>query len=178
MIIVEGPDGAGKTTLIQKLQYDFPSLTIRPRFCTSTGGPIEELSLAVYRDYTRGIQEGSRFVLYDRHPIISEYIYGHDIPERHVDPAFLDRGMAIMAGRIIDLALVVWCRPPLEVIKANLDPDHEMPGVDTNIDKIYESYQIRELMWPGKCVKYDFTDQESYWTVRATIGKYLRGHHV
>jgi len=175
VIIVEGPDGAGKTTLIQKLQYDFPYVMIHPRFCTSKGGPVEELSVAVYNDYAEQARSRSRSVLYDRHPIISEYIYGHDIPGRQVDPEFLTGGMAIIAGRIIDAALVVWCRPPLSILQLNLDPEHEMPGVYENIAQIYESYQMRELMWPGRQVRYDFTDQESYWAVRATVGKYIRG---
>ena len=42
IIVLEGPDGAGKTTLRDKLSVGL-GIDIGPRACTSTGGPIDNL---------------------------------------------------------------------------------------------------------------------------------------
>ena len=40
MIIIEGPDGAGKSALISGLMVKYPRLKLAPRPCTSLGGPL------------------------------------------------------------------------------------------------------------------------------------------
>lgn len=158
-IILEGPDGAGKTTLLSELHGHFPRMEQHPRFCTSTGGPIEELAEAVFKD----VNLKPTHYLYDRHPVISDYIYNAAIPGRQFSPAFLSDPMGRVRNRVAHHSLTIWCLPPLPVIKRCLDPEKEMPGVVENIDRIYELYQMHRIMWPGRSVVYDYTHSAASW---------------
>lgn len=160
-IILEGPDGAGKSTLACDLQAHFPEMEMHPRFCTSKEGPIEGLAEAVYKD-TRGVPT---HYIYDRHPIISDYVYNAAIPYRWFSPDFLSDTMARVRERIARASLVVWCLPPIKVVAENVrrDAEDQMPGVADNIIKIYDNYQMHRLMWPGRSVVFDYTEPEASW---------------
>ena len=158
-IILEGPDGAGKTTLASDLQGHFPEMEMHPRFCTSRGGPIENLAEAVYRD-TRGTPS---HYIYDRHPVISDYVYNAAIPGRFFSPEFLSAPMGRIRERIAQTSLVIWCLPPLENVVHNIHEEEQMSGVHGNIRKIYELYQMHRLMWPGPSALFDYTKSEDSW---------------
>ena len=160
-IIVEGPDGAGKTTLIQDLQGHFPNMELHPRFCTSKGGPISELAEAVFRDQ----QRGPTHYIYDRHPVLSEYIYSTSIPGRSISEPFLSDVMGRIRARVARHSLVIFCLPPYDEVLKNVyaDSTEQMDGVVTHIDRIYEQYQMHRIMWPGQCITFDYTKQDSSW---------------
>ncbi len=108
MIIVEGPDGAGKTTLCQKLHAatDLPVI--------HSGGPpgsagevqerIRELSL-----FPRAIR--------DRCVLISEPIYGGVLRGQ----SFLREDRAIRLLHSLPFSVVLYCRPPEAVLFDHLD---------------------------------------------------------
>lgn len=159
-ILIEGPDGAGKTTLLSDLAGHFPQMEQHPRFCTSTGGPLDNLAELVFRD----VQPRATHYLYDRHPCISEYVYrtslGQSIPS-----AFLGPAMGRLRNRLAHHSLMIWCLPPLEVVKKNVAQEvgGQMFGMAQNIDKIYEQYQMHRLMWPGRAVTFDYTRPDVSW---------------
>lgn len=157
-IIIEGPDGAGKTTLLSELHGQFPKMEQHPRFCTSQGGPIENLSAAVFKD-THG--KPTHFI-YDRHPILSEYVYRMAIDD-YIPEAFLSDAMGRVRNRIAKNSLVIFCLPPLSVVKRNVSDEHDMPGVVKNINKIYDLYQMHRIMWPGRTVLFDYTHHAASW---------------
>ena len=159
-IILEGPDGAGKTTLLQELHGHFPTMEQHPRFCTSTGGPVEDLAEAVYKD----TKSKATHFLYDRHPVISEYIYTF-ATGRPLRPAFLTDSMGRIRNRIAHHSLVIWCLPPLREVIRNCERDEEeqMPGVFENIEKIYHQYQMHRLFWPGRHTTFDYTNSATSW---------------
>jgi len=160
-IIIEGPDGAGKTTLVQELQDHFPEMEIHARFCTSKGGPIPNLAEAVYKD-AKG--RPSNFI-YDRHPLLSEYIYNTAIPTRSIRPDFLSDAMGRLRLRVARHALTVFCLPPFNEVKKNTERDAEdqMPGVVENIFDIYQQYCMHKIMWPGRQVGFDYTQHQMSW---------------
>ena len=159
-IIIEGPDGAGKTTLLSELHSHFPGMEQHPRFCTSKGGPLGNLAELVFRD----VQPRPTHYLYDRHPCISEYVYRTALAEP-ISAAFLGDAMGRIRNRLAHHSLTIWCLPPLSVVKKNIlsDPADQMPGVDTNIERIYEQYQMHRVMWPGRSVTYDYTNSAVSW---------------
>jgi adenylate kinase family enzyme len=162
-IIVEGPDGAGKTTLVQELQHHFPKMELHPRFCTSTGGPIADLTEAVFRD----VKTHPTHYIYDRHPVISEYIYNTSIPERAIRESFLSEAMGRLRERVARHSLVIWCLPPLDHVMINVLRDEEdgnqMSGVANNIERIYEQYRMHRVLWPGKSIIFDYTERDRSW---------------
>lgn len=160
-IIVEGPDGAGKTTLVQELQYHFPDMELHPRFCTSTGGPIDNLTEAVFKD----AKNKPTHFIYDRHPTISEYVYNTSIPGRYIRKEFLVASMAKLREKVAHNSLTIFCLPPLGVVQDNViaSAEDEMPGVVDNITRIYEQYMMHLLMWPGRKFMYDYTQSQMCW---------------
>ncbi|AGI12317.1 thymidylate kinase [Mycobacterium phage FF47] len=159
-IIVEGPDGAGKTTLIQELQYLFPGLEVHPRFCTSTGGPIANLSEAVFKD----VQARPTHFIYDRHPVVSEYVYRTCVPPAEgPSGAFLSDSMMRIRQRIARHSLMIWCLPSLTAVMTNIMDDDQMPGVRENITKIYNLYQQHRVFWPGRSVVFNYQQHDASW---------------
>lgn len=153
MIIIEGPDGAGKTTLIKRLLEKYPALKQAPRACTSLGGPLRGRELTEWlRKY--GIMYGH---IYDRHPCISGAVYDavySDTPEYSVRPWL--RGT--MSG-IREAARVIYCRPQRREIVKSINESAQMSGVDRNIHRIIDTYDaiMANMLFHDR---YDWTRDE------------------
>lgn len=153
MIIIEGPDGAGKSTLIKSLQLANTGLTLAPRPCTSLGGPL------VGDDLLQWLQDYSRMYgyIYDRHPCISGAVYD-SVYSRPVEPRLQQRlHEAFWEAR--DNARVIYCRPPRQEIIRSVNESAQMGGVDRKIHQIIDTYDaIMANMVPHE--KYDWTRDE------------------
>lgn len=134
-----------------------------PRAATSEGGP--NVDLIAYVEQAESNLATPRRSVYDRHPVISENIYGPII-----------RGSSGLGHRIDWLrrrrrglqrkAFVVWCLPPLATVIDNVDQsDVQMAGVDKHITGIYAGYVNAVASWPELdnfsgtqlCAVYDYT---------------------
>lgn len=156
MILLEGPDGGGKTTLLKAMVNRW-DLDVMPRFA-STHGPKDDLMRLVYEDQiSRGIKKCG---IYDRHPLISEYIYA-PITGRGIQPAFLWPSARTMRHQLAHDVLLILCMPPLDVVEANVRSSEQMEGVADNIKAIYEQYMLLCITWPGKFMTHDYTRDES-----------------
>jgi thymidylate kinase len=157
MIILEGPDGSGKTTLLDNLKRRY-NVPVHPRFSTSVGGPLDNLSARVSRDMH--IWDNNQCELFDRHPFISEFIYG-PIIRGHVKDELDSLNMMALRAKFMREALIILCLPPVDVVKANVlyHPGDHMAGVEQNIIEIYEKYQQIQWRWPNSInlVWYDYT---------------------
>lgn len=162
-MIVEGPDGAGKTTLISELlkfqstpSIPDPLFTLHERACSSTGGPVADLSAWVTEDmHTIGHHAPS---IYDRHPIISEPIYG-PLTRGYVKGRFKIHGWtSVMAGRLQARTFTVFCMPSLATVQENIHKADQMHGVTENILDIYMEYQYLIHNWDGPKMVYDYTN--------------------
>lgn len=157
-VIVEGPDGAGKTNLVREL-VDHLGIPQHPRFVQSTGGPPRNLDALVMADLVSPMYGPDHPHVYDRHPLISEPIYG-PIIRGGVDGMFrlvpwLDRCRKKLQGR----AVVVFCLPPWEEVQNNVvNPDIEqMDGVAQEIWDIYNAYAQLYDRWGGPKLAHDYT---------------------
>ena len=136
MIIVEGPDGAGKTTLVKRLSEEL-GLEVMPRAVSK-----EAKSLTTIDDYiTTELDKGFGARLYDRFALISGPFYG-SLP----DPTFkglmwnLDwLTLAHFRLRQIDPAIIV-CLPPLEEVLKNVHTGDDNRVVQQHIGAIYINY--------------------------------------
>lgn len=146
MFIVEGPDGAGKTTLIRRLQQEI-KFEVRPRACTSDNGiDVATLKDWVMQDLSRPIHDKG---FYDRHPLISEPIYGPIIRGRMADGfndwEWMSKTLNIFNHRE---PIIVFCLPPKQLVLDNVKDTHEattehLEGVLLHTEAIYEMYCFR-----------------------------------
>src|SRR5947209_354454 len=129
MIIVEGPDGAGKTTLIKRLLEDGVINKSYP-------SPWQDDVLQFEANILRAVKEnGSNFrVAYDRF-FYSELVYGPVI--RHRCCFDLHQLHRIHQTINNSASVIVLCLPPLEEIQLN-QKDRETLG--EFIPEIYELY--------------------------------------
>jgi len=146
MLIVEGPDGGGKTTLITELQAQM-DIAIMPKASRSDTGP-DTRTLRKWVDQDLSTPNHSPH-LYDRYPLISEPIYGPLI-RGHMADGFDDLQWFASRCEMIRQrsAAIVFCLPPFEVTHRNVMLNHDnstkhMRGVRMKIRAIYEQYIVR-----------------------------------
>jgi len=163
-VILEGPDGGGKSRLAEAILATYPAV-MHAKASHSTRGPVRNLAAWV-RDDIDKMATFETLNVYDRHPIISEPIYGW-LCRGNPQPGFLGRLDGTSSGNpwlstqrlsLYEHALVVWCIPTLEQCMAAVDPERDMPGVVDNIEKIHEWYLLMMRAWGGPSIRYDFTD--------------------
>lgn len=172
MIVLEGPDGAGKTTLLRDLRDRYPEVDEAPRFSTSKGGPIDRHNLRRRVDLEFESQIDAAPRLYDRHPVISETIYG-PVLRRDMLGGFDDRWLITATARLRNTALIVWCLPPLPTVLANLAAEDQMDGVHESIHTLYWLYHAKAMQWAGNSVIYDYTRTNALSTVLDAIDHHL-----
>lgn len=137
MIVLEGPDGSGKTTLLTHLQKRFPHIDTHERFSTSEGGPVDRLDIKVATDMTGMYMRPPMF--YDRHPFISEFIYG-PILRGEIKDNLADIELRPYRNTFFLDSLIILCLPPAFVIETNMYAEDQMDGVRENMGAIYNSY--------------------------------------
>lgn len=159
-VIIEGPDGAGKDTLIEQLLKELPQLTKHERASTSVGGPVPDLQEWHMRDLA-GIRDHVPSI-YNRHPVISEPIYGRIVREQpfgwYGRPGWTRMQRELLAAH----CMLVMCLPPLRVVEANVQStqDGQMAGVVPHIRDIWRAYSNGPV-WPGIQAWYDYTQLPS-----------------
>lgn len=157
MIVFEGPDGAGKTTLIEAFQEAFDT-PVAPRVVSKDAEAMVDLQDWVDDNLSQGFQ----YRIFDRHRLISETIYG-PILRGTQQPGFNQLSwMGPRLYRFYELKpVIIYCLPPLEVVKANIlnDPDNKV--VEEKIEAIYSAYVARaaldHVFSPGIVKIWDYT---------------------
>lgn len=176
IIVVEGPDGAGKSTLIDNLR-----LCSKMHYVTlRRSGPPNNLEQI--RAVIRWIEQFDPSSLHtlplilDRHPFISEAIYG---------PALRGSSLLMNYYTMHDLEYhfhrfikrVIYCRPPTSVITQKMQNNPQLAGVTERIEEITSKYDFTMKMvrhWGIDVVEYD-------WTIAkpdADLSQYFFGSYV
>lgn len=157
MIIVEGPDGAGKTTLIRQMQ-DRYGLRVAPRVVSKETTAMVDLQNWVENN----LEEGSQWLLFDRHRLVSEAIYG-PIVRGYAEDGFDSMvWMMMQTKRFYEIEpLIIYCMPPLNVVRGNVQNDPDNKAVAWKIEAIYQAYAARAAMdhalSPGSTIIWDYT---------------------
>lgn len=153
LLIVEGPDGAGKTTLISSLRKKLskPSISLR------RGG--RRLSRDGIRDFHLLISEINDFglfnwVILDREPLLSESIYGSVI-RRDLDAPSTHE--VIEAYKRLPPFIMIYCMNPT---KPDVEP--QMEGVLESLGDLQREYdrlicKIEEII-PQPLIAYALGD--------------------
>lgn len=142
MLIVEGPDGAGKTTLINLLQEEL-GLPVAPRVVSKATEAMVDLKQWVDDNLELGFQP----TIFDRYRLISEPIYG-PILRSHSQPGFNEiTWLGPRIKRLYDLdPIIIYCLPSLEVVKSNLQNDPDNAIVANYIEAVYSAYVAKASM--------------------------------
>jgi hypothetical protein len=143
MLIVEGPDGSGKTTLVKALAeaLDWPGG--RAGWSTPRPTPLTDLRVWTEDNVASGWQE----MIFDRHRLLSEPVYGPILKTSSnrgelYDPTWQSRMYHLLFETE---PLVVYCLPPLEEVLSNLDGDEKNQVVFGHADAIYRAYVAQQF---------------------------------
>lgn len=149
MLIVEGPDGSGKTHLAKRLAEKFNLKYRRYPGLSSSSGPD---GAGIVEWWNEQIGQNDPDAIYDRCFYISETIYQPATPGR---PLIVD-GEAMASG-IIRLANMdpsfIFCLPPLETTLSNVHQSERdrLQGVDDfALTKIHWAYWSFYGMWSNQ----------------------------
>lgn len=157
LVIVEGCDASGKSTLIEQLRLESKKYFWVVR---SSGPPRTYPEVADAISWlTRSSHSGPPIVC-DRHPLISEPIYG-----------LVLRGKNLLAGHFSESDIrehlldsvdrIIYCRPPTEQILLKIGHQAQLKGVPDNLERLIQVYdQTMEFLEKhfGVVVKhYDYT---------------------
>jgi hypothetical protein len=147
VIIIEGPDGSGKTSLIQKLSSKL-GYEIAPK---AVGSDAQELT-DLRRWVDRSLDGGWQPVLYDRHALISEGIYGPAWNGQVREPFQDNYWLCLAMARFTLLRpTIIYCLPPVETVVENIrkDPHNDLlyPVEDERTAKYKVPKSVGQIYW-------------------------------
>lgn len=157
MIIVEGPDGGGKTSLARQLSA-YMGLPIAPRVVSKEATAMTNLKVWTEQNVAKGFQH----TIFDRHRLISQPIYGPILKPDSPSEGFMDYNWV---GRMMELfydarPLIVFTMPRLETVMANIENDPDNTVVKDHIKAIYQGYVARAAIEtardPEGCTIYNY----------------------
>lgn len=173
MIIVEGPDGGGKSTLARRLSADL-DWPIAPRVVGTDTQPMVDLK----RWVEDNVEMGYHTTIYDRHRLISEPIYSSVLGR--VSPGFSDYAwMFNMLQQFYDAEpIIIYCLPQKPTVIHNIrNGDDDNSAIEVYIDLIYQAYVFRSAydVGCGQAILYDYT-WESYEELRSRVEGLMHEH--
>jgi thymidylate kinase len=147
MIVLEGPDGSGKTTLAEELCREFGLKYTRAPHLSSETGPTD--GDAIVEWWERQLKLKKKDKIYDRTFYISEPIYQMAQGKRDliVDNKRYDAGFFKFTNKV---DLLVFCLPPWETTRQTLSDDNRLAleGVDVHmLRKVHWLYGVMASHW-------------------------------
>lgn len=141
MIIIEGPDGSGKTTLIKQLA-GVTQLPIAPRVVSKDA----EAQVDLVEWVEQNLKQGFQATMFDRHRLISEPIYGPTLRAK-AEPMFDNFiWLSNQLHRFYGMGpVIIYCLPPFEAVWESVrsDPDNKVVHDERTARAIYNLYVTR-----------------------------------
>lgn len=158
MIIVEGPDNSGKSTLVNLILETFgDKVDVAPHNIKGPDGTRDKLweteKPRVYSMLARGIMAKDRPAVCDR-LFFSELVYsellGRECQWNWEEQRHICRVLTAISPPII------FCLPPLEVV-ADYGDSHQLEGVRERTEQIYKAYEALSSLARPRITRYDHT---------------------
>ena len=156
MIVLEGPDGGGKTTLQKKLihiWHGMPPDNYDVQVIHSPG-PLDK---GLYYWAMKALRQAKPVCIFDRFPYFSEAVYGSLLRDH---PCMTTLEFIALRERLIRMRpLVIYCRPPLTTLQATRTVEDQMPGVLDHYEDIVNCYDDNVAQWirDFRVFTYNFT---------------------
>ena len=143
MIIVEGPDGAGKSTLVKKLCKEL-GLKVGERGVGDRDLLYKSTRQDTYTALSEAVGSHEPVKVWDR-LFFSEFVYcqvvGRECEFARPEEEFIRRVLDALECPMI------FCMPPFDVVEANVHKEKQMKGVRKGIEETYQKYEnIAEQM--------------------------------
>lgn len=168
-VVVEGPDGCGKSTLIEQLMtVEFPDLFY---YVKNKKGP--EANFAEFWPGELEVEQRDVVPLHDRF-FYSELVYGPVLRGRLNAETALIRNVSwfLRMG-----AFLIYCRPDNETIMHEVLVYPQMAGVVEALPQLITNYDIlmeQEATWYGqRFFKYDWKNEDHFTQLRQYLVEYL-----
>lgn len=165
MIVVEGPDGSGKTQLVKSLQL-MTGFPLTPKAVSPDQKAYVDMPNYIETHLAMGF--GKR--LYDRFTLISGPIYGPLHGMRPPNDIYMDEIQGyIWKGRFYNRVkpLIIYCLPPVDVVKANVEREDTDNSVVSEVwEQAYWAYRMKLdedlLLAADRVYRYDYTQDEPH----------------
>lgn len=185
MIVVEGPDGSGKTTLANKLceLYDLEYRRPPKAVLSSSDGPSSSGRELIdwWREELQKCRDKTYAVggVYDRITYISDPIYRLAIGGH---PQGTPDDMREGVHRLKNYArLIVFCLPEFEVTVTNVHID-DRPAFVIDREKLYNIWWAYHYLYElykddgyEYVARYDFTHEGDWWRIKNFVGQNILG---
>lgn len=173
MIIIEGTDGAGKSHLIKRLKTHFNAPEAN-KFVNADQKPLIDLKMGIEKCTSLGFKR----VLFDRFALISGPLYAPILKDEYQLGIYKDIDWMIEQYYLFTnkvRPIIIYCIPPLETIKTNVDNDESNRSVALYTEQLYVAYTNRaaqdcNLM---SATIFDYTKPEHFEKVIEFIGYQL-----
>lgn len=161
MVIVEGMDNSGKTTLVNQLRVKYPFSVVHSRTYRNSDPDS-------WMDATLEIIEASRKkdILCDRFPAITESVYGPVLRGRNVlgeHPRWVNLLQELAKVRPV----IIYCRPP-DMQLTNWGYREQMDGVKKHAFDLIHQYDCVMGVFKDVC-RYDYTQPLTLYEVCCKI---------
>lgn len=177
LIIVEGLDNTGKTTLVEQISKAFPELRVRE----SIGNKHDLTSIATQAGAETMRSPVMDHTLTDRSRLISEWVYNPILKQREMAFSF-EEWLHHLQYFVKSPQLIIHCTRPLYTVANGWDQREQLEGVLDHLAELDEAYNRIMVMMnfllrlngqPRKVVRYDY--ELTPWTlIEARVRNYLK----
>lgn len=185
MIVVEGPDGAGKSTLIERLKLDL-GLPVADRSMTGDLRPLKAMGEWIEECVNAGFQDK----IYDRFALISGPLYAPIMDDKYQLNLYNSaQWMFDMHWRFYRRCkpVIIYCLPPIAEVRDNVRRGDDNEAVKDKIERIYQAYVVRAALDHGYPDSYlfDYTRDNQHgnynvlrYGIEQTLSMRKRGIHL
>jgi polyphosphate kinase 2 (PPK2 family) len=168
-VVVEGMDGSGKTTLVKKILAGLgPEISYLVR---NDSGPNRDLKKFWYDSLS--VNPKGLVAVHDRF-FYPEVVYGPVLRGKlSVDGGTIE----YVSEHLRHFALLIYCRPDIEVIKQGIEVESQWPGVKEHFFELIEQYDrvmVSEAeIYQDRFFKYDWKADEADLNLLEALEDYL-----
>lgn len=171
IILVEGMDNTGKTTLSKRLMQDLHSASFNFEYFHNEkkNCRLEALETAM-----ACLEVGRRKnIIMDRFIISGEYVYGRKLRGKSLFTT-IETEMYMRFLSTLSVAQI-YCKPPINVVLSNLGEREQMEGVVENAKELYNTYDsfFMNYWFPAssKVFLWNYASDDSERNYKALLGQ-------